>query len=209
MNHQKLSRHPSERVAIGEARAARDKKDAAQRMIEGGKRGGRGKKKLSVNFTESLETGQSRDVTAHHVRLDYKTYAKAKERQREAGKKHGRGKIASEKFTEAIEAPLPVRDTTAAAVGWSGPTYAKAQKVVAAAREDEEFQPLVEQMDQTGNVTRAYNQLPAYLRETPPEDDAPPGDLPCAHGTLRPLLLSVGAGRSACQSRRRALQRPG
>jgi ParB/RepB/Spo0J family partition protein len=98
---------------------------------------------------------------------------KAKIRQREAGKKHGRGQIASEKFTEAIEPPPPVRDVAAAAVGWSGPTYAKAKKVVDAAREDAEFHTLVEEMDRTGNVSRAYNKLPAYLREDPAADITP------------------------------------
>ena len=49
---------------------------------------------------------------------------------------------------------------TAKAVGLSWPTYTKAKKVVAAAREDDEFQPLVEQMDRTGNVTRALTGAP-------------------------------------------------
>jgi ParB/RepB/Spo0J family partition protein len=98
----------------------------------------------------------------------------AKARQRDAGKKHGRGKIAPENVTEAIEHAPEAREVAAAAVGWSAPTYAKARAVVQAALEDPDFQDVVDAMDRTGNVSRAYSQLPAYARTADPRTMLPP-----------------------------------
>src|SRR5262249_49781585 len=67
----------SELVAIGEAREARDRANAAQRMIDSGKQGGRGKKKPSGLIPEGLEAGQSRDMTAAAVGLSWRTYKRA------------------------------------------------------------------------------------------------------------------------------------
>ena len=98
----------------------------------------------------------------------------AKQRQRQHGQTApGRKKNTSVTFTEVIESQPPARDTTAKNVGLSWPTYAKAKKVVAAAREDPEFQSLLEAMDHTGNVTRAYNQLPPYLQRDEARDEEP------------------------------------
>jgi ParB family chromosome partitioning protein len=66
----------------------------------------------------------------------------AKERQRQAGKQRGRGKIASGNLPEAIATQPQVRDAAAAAVGWSGRTYAKAKAVVDAARQDPDNEEL-------------------------------------------------------------------
>jgi hypothetical protein len=49
-------------------------------------------------------------------------------------------------------------------VGWSGPTYSKAKAVVEAADAEPALQPLVDMMDQTGNVSAAYRQLPKESR---------------------------------------------
>ena len=90
-------------------------------------------------------------IEALHEHLE----KKAKERQREHGKTApGRKKNTSGKLPEVIETPPPVREVAAKAVGWSGKTYAKAKTVVEAARDDPEFQPLVERMDRTGKVLR-------------------------------------------------------
>lgn len=52
------------------------------------------------------------------------------------------------------------RDVAAAAAGTSGRTYQKAKAVVEAAQADpDRFAPLAEQMDNTGNVERAYKAL--------------------------------------------------
>jgi len=85
-------------------------------MIEGAKRGGRGKKKLCGKLLQSLEEGSARAVTAKAARMSHETYKKAK-------------------------------------------------TVVAAAKEDPVFQPLVEQMDRTGKVASAWKRLPEDLRQ--------------------------------------------
>jgi hypothetical protein len=84
---------------------------------------------------------------------------KAKERQREHGKTApGKKKITSGNFPEVSE-PRP-RDIAGTAVGMSGKSYMKAKAVVRAADKDANFVYLVEEMDQTGNVSAAYRQLP-------------------------------------------------
>lgn len=110
------------------------------------------------------------DWGLRHLTLEQE-HAEGKERQREAGKKHGRGKIASDTLPEAIEQSPPARDVAAEAVGWSPKTYTKARAVVQAAKDDPDFADVVEQMDRTGNVSRAYAQLPAYART---EDEETP-----------------------------------
>ena len=110
----------------------------------------------------------------------------AKERQREAGKRHGRGKIASGNMPEAIEPCPEARDVAGAALGWSGRTYAKARAVVEAAKEEPDLQELVELMDRTGSVTRAYNKLPPYARKQPDDDE-----LPRALRPPQPMQLST------------------
>lgn len=76
--------------------------------------------------------------------------AAAKERQRS----HSDAGYA--KFTD----PAPARDRVATAVGMSRPTLTKAQAVVEAAEaEPEKYAPILEQMDNTGKVDRAYKEL--------------------------------------------------
>ena len=56
--------------------------------------------------------------------------------------------------------PPKTRDRVATAVGMRAKTYEKAKAVVAAAQEDpERFGPLVEEMDDTGKVDRAYSKV--------------------------------------------------
>ena len=68
----------SEWIGIGEARKERDEANAKARLMEGRKRGGRGKKKLSVDSTESLEVGEARDITARHAGMGWQAYQRAK-----------------------------------------------------------------------------------------------------------------------------------
>jgi ParB family chromosome partitioning protein len=117
------------------------------------------------NFNPSEKVAISEAIYLH-------AQQKAKERPRAHSQTApGKPKNTSENFTEVIVPQPPSRDIAAAAVGWSGPTYAKARKVVKAAEEDPEFQPLVEEMDRTGNISRAYNQLPSSLRESESQSD--------------------------------------
>jgi ParB-like chromosome segregation protein Spo0J len=68
----------SERYRIGEAMETRERAKAEERMQEGQKSGGRGKKKLGGNLPPSLEEGKSRDIIAARVGWSGKTYDKAK-----------------------------------------------------------------------------------------------------------------------------------
>jgi ParB-like chromosome segregation protein Spo0J len=83
--------------------------------------------------------------------------SEAKERQREGGRAGGKG---SGKFPEASTGRT--EDLVGEAVGMSGRTYQKAKAVVRAAEEDPEaFSAVVEEMDRTGKVDPAYNQVKA------------------------------------------------
>jgi hypothetical protein len=88
----------------------------------------------------------------------------AKERRRAGWQKRGQQPEPSVNVTEDTSPQPQVRDAAAAAVGWSGPTYAKAKAVVDAATAEPALQPLVDMMDQTGNVSAAYRQLPREPR---------------------------------------------
>ena len=84
----------------------------------------------------------------------------AKERQAAAGPEEGRGckRTGSGKFPEPVKGQA--RDKAGQAVGMSGKTYAKAKAVVeAATRDPERCRQLIEEMDRTGNVDRAYKRL--------------------------------------------------
>ena len=127
--------------------------------------------------------------------------ARDKEQARQRQRQHartapGKKKNTSENFTEVSEQPQ-ARDITAAAVGMSWPTYQKAKAVVEAAKEEPEFQELVEAMDRTGNVTRAYNKLPLYMRENPADEDVPrprKPPRPMTVGTMQMKLDAVVMG---------------
>jgi ParB family chromosome partitioning protein len=125
----------------------------------------------------------SERVAIVHV-LEAKLAEEAKERQRQAGRAVGRGNTthgaetgadastegpqeACENFTQASTGHPRTRDAAAAAVGWSGPTYAEAKAVVKAAQDDPALQPLVELMDDTGKVAEAYRRLPDTLKPAP------------------------------------------
>ena len=84
----------------------------------------------------------------------------AKERQRKhGGTSPGRSKNTSGKLPE-VKGGHRTRTRVAKAVGMRDRTYEKAKAVVQAAREDpKRFGPLVEEMDKTGKVDRAYSKV--------------------------------------------------
>ncbi|MCC6959433.1 MAG: ParB N-terminal domain-containing protein [Dehalococcoidia bacterium] len=89
---------------------------------------------------------------------------KARERQSIAGELKAE---ASGKLPEASKGDS--RDIVGKAVGMSGGTYFRAREVVNAAKEDpERFEPIKEEMDQTGSVHGAYKKLKAAQAEPPP-----------------------------------------
>ncbi|OPZ63912.1 MAG: Modification methylase DpnIIB [Firmicutes bacterium ADurb.Bin506] len=70
-------------------------------------------------------------------------------------------------------APPKTRDAVGASVGMSGKTYEKAKAVVEAARaEPEKYEPLVEQMDTSGKVDRAFKTLRTEQRRREAEAKA-------------------------------------
>lgn len=112
---------------------------------------------------ESEENGHSKPFTpSERVEAARLVEAEAREaardRQRAAGRDHGRG-IASEKVSEAMGEDGRASAQAAASVGWSRPTYEKAKEVVDAAAADPQHADLVEQMDTTGKVSGAHDEL--------------------------------------------------
>jgi len=102
---------------------------------------------------------------------------KAKVRQKEHAKTApGTPKNTSENFSEVLEEGGKAIDRTAEKLNWSGPTLIKAKAVVEAARQDPDLQDIVEEMDHTGNVSGAYNQLPPYARPAPAARGTRPGE---------------------------------
>jgi N6-adenosine-specific RNA methylase IME4 len=89
------------------------------------------------------------------------------EGQARGGKSAGRGRKQTTEDSSGKTLPKAKRDETACttariakAVGLSRPTLEKAQAVVQAAQDDpERFEPLAQQMDQTGKVDGAYRKL--------------------------------------------------
>jgi ParB family transcriptional regulator, chromosome partitioning protein len=65
----------------------------------------------------------------------------------------------SAKFAEGTATDRQSTSVAASQVGWSRPTYERAKEVVQAAAEDPEHADLVEQMDATGKVSGAWNEL--------------------------------------------------
>jgi hypothetical protein len=95
-----------------------------------------------------------REKVALGLALEGLERPRAKARQRAGGQAGGRG---SGKLPEATTGRT--RDRVAAALGWSGRTYEAAKRVVKAAEEDEQLAPIVTEMDRTGNVSRAAQQV--------------------------------------------------
>jgi hypothetical protein len=111
----------------------------SQRQREAGKRHGRGQKIALDNLSKAIaQHAQSRDLAAAAVAISEAVFVQAQadatHRKQAAGKSHGRGqKIGLGKLPKAIAQPIHARELAAAAVGWSGKTYAKARAVVTAA----------------------------------------------------------------------------
>ena len=94
---------------------------------------------------------------------EYEPFERHAARVRQQTLNNGWRDDAPENFTGATGNAL---DRVAAAVGMSRPTYCKAKEVVEAAEEEPElFAPIVEEMDRTGNVTRAYRKYQAMRDE--------------------------------------------
>jgi protein gp37 len=95
--------------------------------------------------------------------------AKAKEREREGGR--GKGSV---KFSDP---PGNALDKVAKVAGASRPTLVKARAVVeAAAADPQRFAPLVEKMDETGNVDRAFRNMREIKALLPVEKTLPLSD---------------------------------
>lgn len=100
--------------------------------------------------------------------IEEKEKVKAAERMKSgkdaSGEGGGRGNTKpSEKFSEGLgEAKVKAAE----AVGMSRPTYEKAKAVVEAAAEDPSLEPIVEEMDRTGNVSAAHRQVQAAKEPT-------------------------------------------
>ena len=96
-----------------------------------------------------------------------------------------RGPAASERENFPLARDGRVRDQLAARVGLSGRTLQKAAAVVAAAEQSpEKYQHLVEEMDRTGSVDRAYRRLRAAREAlsataTTPSEQASPNAIGC------------------------------
>lgn len=94
----------------------------------------------------------------------------AAQRRSEAAKRGVQNRVArragtldgSVTFTEPSESPPkspPARDRVGVTLGVSGVTYDRARKVVDAAEKDPALRPIVDEMNQTGNVCGSYNKM--------------------------------------------------
>lgn len=70
---------PSEKVAIGKALEELERPEAKKRQAAAGPRAGKGKKSGSVNFSEPVEKGDTRDKVAAAVGMSGPTYEAAKQ----------------------------------------------------------------------------------------------------------------------------------
>jgi len=85
----------------------------------------------------------------------------AKARQASAGPSSGKGKkrTGSGKLPEALKGKGETRDVVAAATGKAATTIRNAEAVVQAAEADPALLPIVERMDETGNVNAALREV--------------------------------------------------
>lgn len=100
-------------------------------------------------------------------RLEPMERAAAAERQAATQAKLGEGKVggADSAPPDNKEVTGKARDKISEAVGCSHDTLKKIKDVVEAAKEDPEFKLIVEQMDDTGNVSKAFKELKKKKRE--------------------------------------------
>ena len=99
----------------------------------------------------------------------------------EAKKRQGERNDLKEHSGDSPECSIPQsRDIAAKAVGMSGQRYDRAKKVVQAAEKDPSLEPVVAEMDRSGNVSEAYKRVKAAeqptekpaVEESSPEMDA-------------------------------------
>jgi ParB family chromosome partitioning protein len=83
----------------------------------------------------------------------------------------GRSKSTGGKLPPVVKGKT--RDQVGAAVGMSGKTYEKAKAVIAAAKADSALESVVEEMDRTGKVDRAFREI--QIAAPPPEPVVMPG----------------------------------
>lgn len=110
------------------------------------------------------------ELVALGIELEKLEKPRAQERMRATQAKPGEGRVGSVTVTEPKG---QTRDKVGEALGWSGITYKRAKRVVTAAGDEtqpapvrEAAQAAVEQMDRTGKVTPAHNQLAKTINPT-------------------------------------------
>ncbi len=151
-------------------------------------------------FGEYAENTFRKDFTPSEMAaiaraLGIKEKQAARERRGRPGRPRG-GKLPAQEKGR-------VRDKIAEIVGTSGRTLEKATAVVEAAEKNPEFQPLVEEMDETGNVDAAYKKLQETTEPARPrapeliEIDLHPRSLPARLGMTGKELLGAGAAITA------------
>ena len=121
------------------------------------------------DFTPSEAVAVSEDVKVVEDKA-------AKERQKDAIKNRdekGRAKPTSPKNGEVDRHAGESARRTAAAVGMSAPTLAKAKVVVETVKEKPELQPIVDEMDRTGNVSGAFKKVQEAITPPPPPPPLP------------------------------------
>lgn len=113
--------------------------------------------------TQRLDLAPS-EIVAAAEELEKLEKPEAEKRKQATQAKPGKGKVGEGKF------PAPekgrVADRIAAAFGISGKTYEKAKAVVRAAKSKSSLKGVVEEMDKTGKVDRAYKKVQRARRES-------------------------------------------
>lgn len=145
----------SDRLVFGERRLAAAKelgwKDIEARVVD-----------LDNPLLAEFDENECRKPFTLTERAAIADAIEAAEAERAKGRMEA-GVRPSENFTEGKG---EAKAKAAAAVGMSRPTLAKVQKVIAAAAEDPDLAPIVEEMDRTGKVDPAYKKVTVKI-ETP------------------------------------------
>ncbi len=96
----------------------------------------------------------------------------AMERKAKGQKSGGRGKKKLGGNLPPSKEKRLVRHKVGTAVGMSGKSYENAKKVISAAGQHPELQPVAEEMDRTGNVTQALRKVKEFHREQKRQENA-------------------------------------
>jgi ParB family chromosome partitioning protein len=120
---------------------------------------------------ESDENGLRKDFTPSEKvfmgeRIRHVVEEDAKRRMKEGKKKKDEEVQAESNGDKSEEKKGTTREIVAEAVGLSWPTYQKAAEIVAAAEQDpEKFGDILKKMDETENISAAYNQMKKIKEE--------------------------------------------